>query len=360
MRADDNGEALFRYLQKNRPEKTRVVFAISKSSPDYERLSLIGECVDAMSPHHKLMHLLCDVNISSAAEGVTINPYDGHHDALRDLLTHQRFVFLQHGITQNDLSDWLNRFNKDITGFVTAARPEYTSIVEGDYDYPHETIWLTGFPRFDLLYGNEQKKITLMPTWRRYLMEGIDSRTGVWKMSKDFTDSQYYRFYSSLLNSGRLMDALERCGYTLQFFPHPILRFAGAQFPADKRVKSLPKQSSYRDIYAESNLVVTDYSSAVFDFAYLRKPLIYCQFDKRDIFSGNHTVKQGYFDYERDGFGEGTYDLESTIDRIIEYVENGCQLKPMYRERIDAFFAFNDQNNCARVLEKIKRLEVET
>ena len=355
-RADDNGEAFFRYLQKNKPKDTRVVFAVSKSCPDYARLSRIGECVDAMSARHKLMHLLCDINISSSADGVTVNPYDGHHDALRDLLTHQRFVFLQHGIIQDDLSNWLNRFNKDFAGFVTAAASEYTSIVEGDYGYPRETIWLTGLPRFDLLYEDERKKITLMPTWRQYLMQDIDGRTGVWKVTKNVTNSQYYRFYAALLNSDRLMETLEQCGYTMQFFPHPNLRMAGVQFSTDARVVCLPTQTSYREIYAESSLVVTDYSSAVFDFAYMRKPLIYCQFDKQAFFGGDHVCTQGYFDYERDGFGEVEYTLEGTVDRIIEYAQNGCQLKDKYRRRIDEFFSFNDRNNCARVLERIEQL----
>lgn len=38
-------------------------------------------------------------------------------------------------------------------------------------------------------------------------------------------------------------------------------------------------------------------------------------------------------------------------------MESGCQLKDKYRERIDNFFAFNDQNNCQRVYEKILELD---
>ena len=114
--------------------------------------------------------------------------------------------------------------------------------------------------------------------------------------------------------------------------------------------------TAYRDIYAQSNLIVTDYSSAVFDFAYLRKPIIYSQFDKKSFFN-NHTYQEGYFDYERDGFGEVEYDLDSTVNRIIEYMENNCQLKDKYRERIDKFFAFNDNNNCQRVYEAILALD---
>ena len=99
--------------------------------------------------------------------------------------------------------------------------------------------------------------------------------------------------------------------------------------------------------------MVTDYSSAVFDFAYLRKPVIYAQFDKEQFFSGAHTLKSGYFDYSRDGFGEVTDSLEETVDLLIAYMENNCQMKEEYRRRANAFFAFHDQNNCQRVFEKL-------
>jgi hypothetical protein len=38
-------------------------------------------------------------------------------------------------------------------------------------------------------------------------------------------------------------------------------------------------------------------------------------------------------------------------------MENGCVLKDKYRERIDSFFAFNDRNNCQRILDKILELK---
>lgn len=112
----------------------------------------------------------------------------------------------------------------------------------------------------------------------------------------------------------------------------------------------------YRDIYAESGLVVTDYSSAVFDFAYLRRPVLYAQFDSDVFFSGTHVYKAGYFDYERDGFGPVTRDLASTVDAIIDQMERGFELKSEYRQRIDSFFAFDDKENSRRVLEKIMKL----
>ena len=355
MKADDNGEAMFRYLSEHPPKNTSVYFAINDNSKDYKRLSSVGKCLCSMSFKHKLLHLVSDVIISSQADNVR-NPFMGYHDALRDLLCHQKFVFLQHGVIKDDLSDWLDRYNQDIDGFVTSAAREAKSIEEGDYHYDEGQVWLTGLPRFDLLYREEKKWITVMPTWRKYLVTVSDGKTGQWGVAQNFEDSEFFKFYNELLNSERLLKVLKLQGYTLVFFPHPNLQGFVNKFSHDERVIFLPPETSYREIYAKSNLVLTDYSSAVFDFAYLRKPIIYAQFDKEEFFSGAHTFSKGYFDYERDGFGEVAYDIDGTISMIEKYVKNGCVLTDNYRNRIDSFFAFNDKKNCQRVLEKVLSL----
>ena len=75
------------------------------------------------------------------------------------------------------------------------------------------------------------------------------------------------------------------------------------------------------------------------------------------FFSGAHTTRPGYFDYERDGFGEVTKDLEETVDVLIDYMENDCRMKEEYLRRVDTFFAYNDRNNCQRVFERIMELD---
>ena len=192
-----------------------------------------------------------------------------------------------------------------------------------------------------------------MPTWRRYLMGALDKRTDVWTLTPGFTDSDYYSFYNSLINSARLLEAAKKWGFHIAFLPHPNLWPHITLFDRKTDVLFLGPETSYQRVYQKSALVVTDYSSAVFDFAYLRHPVLYAQFDKDRFFGGEHTLSEGYFNYERDGFGEVEYDLEHTIDRIIEYMENGCQMKDEYRARADRFFAFNDRNNCQRVYEKL-------
>ena len=94
-----------------------------------------------------------------------------------------------------------------------------------------------------------------------------------------------------------------------------------------------------------------------FDFAYLRKPIVYSQFDKESFFDGNHICDQGYFEYDRDGFGPACYDYETTLQAIINYIKKDCKIEDKYLERINNFYAYHDTNNCKRVYDEILKLK---
>ncbi len=350
--AGDNGEAFFRYMRTEHPEvDTRLV--ISKGCPDYERMKKIGPVVDMGSRKHKMLVLLSEYIVSSQGENEHFDPFGKSRNVFRDIMANKPFVFLQHGVIKDDLSDWLNRYNKNIFGFITSAKAEQDSIIEYNYSYTEKEVWLTGLPRFDRLYNNEQKIITVMPTWRKYLTNGSDPKTGAWRLISNFDESEFFIFYNSLFNNQLLLSKMKEHGYKIRFLLHPNLRSAAGLFDSNDLVEVVSDNISYTDMYAVSNLIITDYSSAIFDFVYLRKPIIYTHFDFEKFVSGAHSYVEGYFDYKRDGFGEVEYDLGATVDRIIEYMENGCKLKDFYRQRIDNFFAFNDKNNSQRVYEKL-------
>lgn len=347
---DDNAEAMFIHLREKHPE-VKAYFVIDKKSNDGQRLKQYGNILDFDTRKQRILCSLASVVLSSQTEA-WLSPGEATDPMLRDLIALRPFVFLQHGVTK-DFVSWLWKFTQNLAGLVAAATPEAQSFLDESYGYSNREIWLTGFPRFDRLYHDEAKQITFMPTWRQWLFRRPNQTTGVWQPLPGFTESAYFKFYNQLLSHPRLISAAQSFGYTLAFFPHPMVRLNGLVDAFNLLdVKVLSSETPYREIYAKSNLVVTDYSSAVFDFAYLRKPVLYTHFDKDEMFSGKHTLEKGYFDYERDGFGEVAYTLEETVDYLIDYMKQGCRLKDKYRERIDHFFAFNDCNNCERVYQK--------
>ncbi len=358
--AGDNGEALFRYLAAQHLKDVKLYFALSDKNRAFAELQKIGKVVKARSLRHKILFLLSEMNISSQADDDIITQFSRYDWPYRDIQSRIRFVFLQHGVIKDDLSEWLNRYNRNIAGFVTSGKAEADSIRDCAYFYPDDAIWLTGLPRFDRLYHDERRCVTIMPTWRHMWVSYIDKATGVRELKDGFEEGTFCRFYNALLNDNRLLDAAEKYGYSVRFLPHPLLQPHMDRFTQNERVVFLPADTLYRKVFAESDLILTDYSSVVFDFAYLRKPVVYTQFDREEFFSGEHMYVPGYFDYERDGFGEVETEYEATVDRLIEYMENGCALKDKYRARIDGFFAFNDTENCRRVYEKLRELQAKT
>jgi len=92
-----------------------------------------------------------------------------------------------------------------------------------------------------------------------------------------------------------------------------------------------------------------------FDFAVLRRPIVYIQHDRETFYAG-HSYEPGYYDYDRDGFGPVCTDYETTISTIIRIIETGCQLDDQYRRRVESFFPNGGESCCAAVIDAILEL----
>lgn len=300
FRADDNAEHLYRYVMKNHPEQN-IAFILRKNSHDYKRLKQEGfKLVDPKSFKFKYLVFKADKLISSH-----IDRY--FFEALgENTLKTKDFVFLQHGITQNDLSSWLNQRKIDL--FITGMQAEYDAIA-GDfnrYKFTPKEVKLTGFPRWDALLRNNKintKQILIMPTWREYIVGSYSKKLMKRRFNPKFYESEYFYRWGSFLHSKKLQELHEKCNYKIVFNPHPQIRpyLKGFNLPNFIIIPSI--EMSLQKLFCESSLMITDYSSVAFEMAILNKPVICYQFDKDEFFT-KHTMQKGHFDYKRDGFGE--------------------------------------------------------
>jgi CDP-glycerol glycerophosphotransferase (TagB/SpsB family) len=355
--ANDNAEHLFKYILKQNNTKISPYFVISKDSPDYQRLKKMGKVINNKSFKYKLFFLLSSKVISSHADEFIINAFDKKREYVKDLYKF-KYIFLQHGVIKEDLSDWLNKYNKNISVFVTSGKEEYRSLLTYDYYYNENIVKLTGLPRFDNLQSskNERKQsILIIPTWRQYLAGPLDQNKNR-TYNEKFKESQYFSFYNCLINDPKLKNALEKYHYKAKFCLHPALSIQVNDFVENDYVKVERKPVDYQFEFKANSLLVTDYSSVFFDFAYLKKPVIYTHFDK-DIFYENHLYSEGYFSYERDGFGPVYYDYDSTLNGIIKMIENNCVMDEKYLQRAENFYYKFDTNNCKRVYDEILKLK---
>lgn len=354
MTADDSGEILFEYLQRQKDLNAKVYFILSKQSVEYPRLKGIGPVLPHGGFRHKLFFLLADKVISSEATDSVINAFPGRVDDFIDLYKFD-FVFLQHGIIRDDISRWLNRYNKNIKLFVTSVKPEHQSILDGNYGYNEKVVQLTGLPRYDRLQNKPTKTIIIMPTWREHLAGFVDAKTGQRTYNPNFKKSDYFSFYQGLMNDPRLLAAMKQHGYTGEFYLHPSFQTQIRDFESNDQFTIMQMPFDYPEAKSHGSLLVTDYSSVAFDFAYLKKPVIYAQYDN-DSFYKLHTSQEGYFEYEKDGFGPVIYDFESAVRSIIGTMASGCSMESKYEKRVSDFFAYNDEHNSSRVYRAILQM----
>ena len=48
-------------------------------------------------------------------------------------------------------------------------------------------------------------------------------------------------------------------------------------------------------------------------------------------------------------FGAIIEDENELIDKIIEYMDNNCEMEEIYKQRVENFFKYTDRNNSKRV-----------
>jgi CDP-glycerol glycerophosphotransferase (TagB/SpsB family) len=101
-------------------------------------------------------------------------------------------------------------------------------------------------------------------------------------------------------------------------------------------------------------MLITDYSSVFFDVAYLRKPIVYYQFDKEEF--RQYHYHKGYFEYERNGFGPVCETLEALVDAIYSIADNGFAMADKYIQRVKACYEMEDTDNCKRTFDAISSL----
>ena len=332
--ARDNGFCFFEYIKDKHPE-IDCYYAITKDSPDRGKMQKYGRSIiDYGSFLHFLTYCRASHVISTHTRG-----YNKYVKKLR-LNGNQKHILLQHGVTKDYIPDF-QYSNTRVDLVICGAKPEY-DFFKSVFGYPEGYVKYTGFCRFDKLHDfTPKRQILLMPTWRKWLTE------------KNIGKSDYLKAYAGLMSDHRLSELLERHQVKLVFYPHhemqPYLDLLKS-YENENIIIASKYEYDVQELLKESSMLITDYSSVFFDVAYMRKPVIYYQFD-RDAFRQVH-YQEGYFSYD-DGFGPVAFDTEAVLKYLEGYCGNGFRMEESYAKKADGFFVYRDSKNCERVYNSI-------
>lgn len=352
--ARDNGYWLFKYICKNHPE-INVIYAINKKSVDFQKVKHLGRICQYSSISHWIYYLIAKYNISTQKGGKP-SAAICYVLELSGILKNKR-IFLQHGITYND-AEWLYYKNTKMSLFLCGAKPEF-DYVSQNFGYPKDNVKYVGFCRFDNLINakktNEKRRIIVMPTWREWLVNKTEMAEEI-HYDGDFLNTKYYKYWNDFVTNNNLINILEKNDIELIFFPHRNMQPFLSNFKSKSKNVIMGSWKDYdiQDLIINSDIMITDYSSVAFDFAYLKKPLIFFQFDYEDFIKGQY--KPGYFRFDNQNLGKVCYDLDSICNNILKIIDKNFKIESQTEEYINSFFTIRDNKNCERTFNEIKKI----
>lgn len=336
--ARDNGFVFYKYLRTKHPE-VNSYYIIDSNSPDYEKVKKYGNIVEYKSWQHYLLLANATYKISTHDQGYTPNMVIFHwlHKLAMKLPIQikGKVVFLQHGIFKDNIP-WYYRSECTPDIFTVSTEEEY-QFVEKYFDQHDPELQLLGLCRYDNLIQKEppKKQILLMPTWRK----GVHSK-------EEFVKTTYYKKYNDLLKNETLQTFLKTNEYTLIFYPHIEFQpYLNTFNKCENVILANMEDYDVQKLLIESEILITDYSSVFFDFAYLNKPIYFYQFDQEYFFKNHYS--RGYIDFSKIGI---------VTDNEQELINNVITCKKPNSSYVDTLFKYRDTNNCERTYKRIREL----
>lgn len=343
--ARDNGYCLYRYLRQQHPARN-VWYVITPDSPDAGRVQTLGHVVTYRSIKHYLLYYSADVLAGTHVQPCAPDLMCHYHLAKKGLRARGKQVFLQHGVIQNDMH-WQDAAHMHIDLFICGGHAEYLHLRD-TYGFPPGVVQEVGLCRFDtwMQAGKPQRMVLLMPTWR-----GAHYPKG-----NAFKQTAFFQHYQHLLENVQLHTLLERYQMQLVFYPHVEMQDELHHFHASSPRITLANRDTHdvQELLMQAAFLITDESSVAFDMAYMRKSVVYDQFDP-EAFHRVHYGK-GYFNLATMGFGP----VCETEEALLQAIEAACASEgvptPDARARMEAFFPQRDANNCQRTEKAICQL----
>ncbi|MEO3786653.1 bifunctional glycosyltransferase family 2 protein/CDP-glycerol:glycerophosphate glycerophosphotransferase [Actinocorallia sp. B10E7] len=226
-----------------------------------------------------------------------------------------------------------------------SPNPFSTPILRNAFDFKGELIE-AGYPRNDLLYSPDAgrvaervrerlgippgKKVVLYaPTWRDDQFYGVGRYKADWRLDLDLFEQE--------LGADHVLVA--------RLHPNVVDGAPDRPFVYDA--------SAYPDIgelYLASDLMVTDYSSVMFDYANLRRPMLFFTYDLAHY---RDKLRGFYFDFEKEAPGP----LLETSEDLVEAIRGVDEISEKYADVYAAFHAqfcsLDDGSAAARTVDRV-------
>jgi CDP-glycerol glycerophosphotransferase (TagB/SpsB family) len=233
----------------------------------------------------------------------------------------------------------------DFSGYLfTAPSPEVKNRIAGAFRVD------TGYPRNDLFYRPGRRHLPITTEIKEMREK---SRVGIYLPTHRAEGKTEY-LENMIPELKELDSSLKEMSIILlikQHFYHQkpgekdIADFSNIRFISDKDIE--------HDIHAIlpfTDFLITDYSSILFDYLLLNKPVIFLPFDL-DAYTG--ADREFYYDYDTITPGPVAKNWNDLADKLKDILENPESFSRDREEVLNKFNSFKDGESSARVFEEI-------
>ncbi len=229
---------------------------------------------------------------------------------------------------EKGLEDYKRKFalNSKTWDYLLSQNAYSTNIFRRAFAFDKEVLEI-GYPRNDILFQKnnpdsikDMKRKLGLPTDKKILLYAP-----TWRDNEHYGHLSYK--FSSRIDYDYLQEKLAY-NYVIIVKAHYLV---GEQLDLRKYEGFLYQFSAASDIaelYLVSDLLITDYSSVMFDYSLLRRPMLFYTYDLEEY---KDSLRGFYFDF----LGEAPGPIVITNQQLVQEIEDYDFLK--YQEKYDAF-----------------------
>ena len=206
-----------------------------------------------------------------------------------------------------------------------------------------KTILQSGYPRTDKLVNADKSTITKLkkklglpldkkillytPTWR--VMNRFDMKLDLEEMKKRLSDE-----------------------YVLLIRLHHLCA-EGYEVPEDRQfIYDLTRYNYVEDLYLVSDILITDYSSVMFDYALLEKPMVFFTYDLDEYCD---KLRGLYVDFREEAPGPICMTSEEVVDSIVHIYDSNEIVESRVNAFVEKYLSYEQGNSAEMVVQEVMK-----
>ncbi|WP_444962987.1 CDP-glycerol glycerophosphotransferase family protein [Nocardiopsis sp. M1B1] len=231
--------------------------------------------------------------------------------------------------------------------YLVSPSPWATPILRSAFRFEGEVLE-TGYPRNDIFFAPDREAVAERTRRRLGLPEGrkVVLYAPTWRDDKYYTRGRHK--LDLHLDLRRMYDKLGD-DHVLLVRRHPrvvdSVPIVGRDFVYD--VSLYPE---IMELFLITDVLVTDYSSMMFDFANTGRPMLFFTYD---LESYRDNLRGFYFDFEETAPGPLLTESDQVVEALLDIDEVARRSGDAYRSFVERFCPLDDGRAAARVVDRV-------